>query len=277
MKRQLRNEMYLPSFSSRNVFCESKFRHEDFLGPSFKIIDGTETPVHAFPWMVSLQYDGEHFCGGSLINEDTVLTAAHCMNLPNFQSNYCQVFLGEHDLSLTNETEFTLQRRVSRIVLHHGYSDATSPLTHDIAILKLDQSVPFSPAIGPVCLPTDSSASFEPRLGISIGWGITENGTLSDVLQQVEINIISSEVCQQIIGPLGVQVSPVMMCTLGGPNGGESTCNGDSGGPLMVRQDNKFILVGLVSFGEVDCTAPLPSVYARVAPFLDWIAVALST
>eukprot|EP00094_Tigriopus_californicus_P013236 TCALIF_12801-PA protein Name:"Similar to Sb Serine proteinase stubble (Drosophila melanogaster)" AED:0.11 eAED:0.11 QI:0/0/0/0.66/0.5/0.66/3/0/199 len=197
------------------------------------------------------------------------------------------VFLGEHDLSLTNETEFTLQRRVSRIVLHHGYSDATSPLTHDIAILKLDQSVPFSPAIGPVCLPTDSSASFEPRLGISIGWGITENGTLSDVLQQasnvsnkmneVEINIISSEVCQQIIGPLGVQVSPVMMCTLGGPNGGESTCNGDSGGPLMVRQDNKFILVGLVSFGEVDCTAPLPSVYARVAPFLDWIAVALST
>lgn len=96
-------------------------------------------------------------------------------------------------------------------------------------------------------------------------------------LLQVELNIIENSKCEAIFRDTAPQIFPDMICTFKGPNGTESTCNGDSGGPLTVRQNNQHILVGLVSFGAIDCTAPFPAVFSRVTSFLDWIAVALST
>ncbi len=91
-KKRLETETYYPAFNSRDVFCRSKFRQggDDFDRPSFKIIDGTEAPVNAFPWIISLQYRGNHFCGGSLLTHEYVVTAAHCMdfgNVKNFMQN----------------------------------------------------------------------------------------------------------------------------------------------------------------------------------------------
>lgn len=80
-RKKLGNELYQPAFSSKAVFCDSKFRQTaKAMGPKFKIIDGSEADVHAFPWVASLKFNGEHFCGGSLINKQAVITAAHCMD-----------------------------------------------------------------------------------------------------------------------------------------------------------------------------------------------------
>ena len=76
--RMFSNEFYQPSFSSRSTFCESKFRKREA-----KVYDGREAPLGSFPWLASLQYKNKHFCGGSLISEQWVLTVAHCPDFPN--------------------------------------------------------------------------------------------------------------------------------------------------------------------------------------------------
>lgn len=80
IQRKLRDELNHHSFSARNDYGETKFRNETFFKPNTKIIDGREVAIHAFLWIVSFRYNGNHFCGGSLINEATVLTAAHCLD-----------------------------------------------------------------------------------------------------------------------------------------------------------------------------------------------------
>jgi secreted trypsin-like serine protease len=87
----------------------------------------------------------------------------------------------------------------------------------------------------PVCLPTDPKETFARQLGVAAGWGITEDGQSSDVLRQVELNIVPNVTCVANLEMLGLSVGPDMICTFKGPVGTESICSGDSGGPLMVR------------------------------------------
>lgn len=89
-------------------------------------------------------------------------------------------------MSLTNETELTETRGVTRIIIHHGYSSGSISIG-DIALLKLERVVTFNQGIRPVCLPIDSNFSFAPSSGISAGWGVTEDGAISDVLRQVSV------------------------------------------------------------------------------------------
>ena len=137
-RRRLRNEKFFPSFTARNTFCKSRFRPEystringipysvryqivnnyQIYFPLFliqifseksvlsKIIDGRETEISEYPWMVSLQLSGNHFCGGALISNSYVITAAHCMefgNVSDFLSRLT-VSLGDHDITDTSET-----------------------------------------------------------------------------------------------------------------------------------------------------------------------------
>eukprot|EP00095_Tigriopus_kingsejongensis_P009897 maker-scaffold470_size172058-snap-gene-0.30 protein:Tk09897 transcript:maker-scaffold470_size172058-snap-gene-0.30-mRNA-1 annotation:"transmembrane protease serine 9-like" len=268
-KKRLFHELYNPSFSAKGVFCDSKFRNKEYLGPSFKIIDGTDAPIHAFPWLVSLNYNGEHFCGGSLINQNTVITAAHCMDfgaVPDFFSKLL-VYFGEHDLSLANETEFTTTRRVLNIIIHPRYS-ATPGSPGDVALLQLDRPVEYNRAIKPICLPKlEAGGSFEQMLAVAAGWGVTEDQSSSDILRQVELNIIRNSTCVENMNAINVPILEDMICTFKGPLGSETICSGDSGGPLMVRIDGKFTLAGLASFSVTDCSAPFPAVFARISYF----------
>ena len=263
------NEIFQPSFSSRSTFCESKFRS---LRPSAKIYDGQEAPLGAFPWLVSLQYKDKHFCGGTLINKQWVITVAHCPdfpNVPNFISEL-KVSLGDYNLYTSTETDNVLLG-VSKIINYPLYDQAG--YNGDIALLKLSSPVLFTRNIRPICLPVNNIDTFEKQLGVAAGWGKTETGDLPETLRFVELNIVPNVTCVMNLAMVNIDITDKMICTFKGPTGQETTCTGDSGGPLMVRRSGRFVLVGATSFSLVDCQSPFPNVFTRVSAFLDWIAV----
>ena len=89
----------------------------------------------------------------------------------------------------------------------------------------------------------------------------------------MELNIVPNVTCVMNLAMVNIHITDKMICTFKGPTGRETTCTGDSGGPLMVRRSGRFVLVGATSFSLVDCQSPFPNVFTRVSAFLDWIAV----
>ena len=286
-KKKLRNEKFFHSFSAKNTYCTSKFRNEGQITNIIhrdaseeillKIIDGTETEIHEYPWMVSLQVGGSHFCGGSLINEHWVLTAAHCLefgNVPDFL-NRLNVVLSDHDLNTTSETT-QVYRGVSKIVVYPWWHNIAGS-SGDIALLQLDQPVQYTTTIRPICLPTNPEDTYGSQVGTTIGWGITEDGAQSEFLREVELNILENVTCYENYRPLDVEIRKDMICTFLGPKGTENICSGDSGGPLMVpNKRGRFTHVGLTSFSLADCTFPFPAVFTRTTYYLDWMRAVLT-
>ena len=135
--------------------------------------------------------------------------------------------------------------------------------------------------VRPICLPptgSGSASTYERQLGVAAGWGITESGEVSDVLRQVELNIVPNVTCVDNLDAVGISITEDMICTFKGPVGTESICAGDSGGPLMVRSSTgRFVLVGVTSFSVTDCAAPFPAVFSRVTYFLEWMAAAIAS
>jgi secreted trypsin-like serine protease len=114
-----------------------------------RIVGGQVTGIHRYPWVARLVYDGQFHCGGSLINSDYVLTAAHCVR--RLRRSKFKVVLGDHDQHSSSESP-AIMRAVSAIIRHKNF-DGTS-YNHDIALLKLRKSVTFSKQVRPVCLPS---------------------------------------------------------------------------------------------------------------------------
>ena len=267
--RMFSNEFYQPSFSSRSTFCESKFRKREA-----KVYDGQEAPLGSFPWLASLQYKNKHFCGGSLISEQWVLTVAHCPDFPNvpgFMSEL-KVSLGDHNLYTSTEAD-NLLLSVVKIITYPLYDQAG--YNGDLALLKLESPVIFHRNIRPVCLPINDIDTYEKQIGIAAGWGKTETGDLPETLRYVELNIVPNVTCVVNLGMVNIDITDKMICTFKGPSGRETTCTGDSGGPLMVRRSGRWVLVGATSFSLVDCQSPFPNVFSRVSTFLEWISVAV--
>ena len=126
-----------------------------------------------------------------------------------------------------------------------------------------------------MCLPINNIDTFEKQIGVAAGWGKMENGDLPETLRYVELNIVPNISCVANLGVVSIEITDKMICTFKGPTGRETTCTGDSGGPLMVRRSGRFVLVGATSFSLVDCQSPFPNVFSRISAFLDWISVAV--
>ncbi len=207
------------------------------------IVGGEEVdpacPDCKYPFMVSLQYNSGwqsgHFCGGSLVREDWVITAAHCVEGEN--TNNIQIKIGMHDL---NGTSGYLVRYVDQIITHPSYSSWS--LNNDYAILHLTQPVTN---FEPIRLITDGSHDDEPVMATTMGWGATSSGGWgSDVLLEVDVPIDDS--CGSYSNS---EITNNMICA-GDGNGGEDSCQGDSGGPLiMTNSEGDYELIGIVSWG----------------------------
>uniref|UniRef100_A0A673KGI4 Trypsin-2-like n=1 Tax=Sinocyclocheilus rhinocerous TaxID=307959 RepID=A0A673KGI4_9TELE len=219
----------------------------------------------AWPWQVSIQSTtfGGHFCGGSLINKDWVLSAAHC-----FQSSMrtIDIYLGRQSQSGSNPNEAF--RAVSRFINHPDYSDPTHD--NDIALLQLSSSVTFSEYIRPVCLAAAGSKFAAGSDSWVTGWGTLQSGGASpDKLQEVMIPVVSNSDCDDAYDFL--KITSNMICAGLLYEGGKDSCQGDSGGPLVSRNGSLWIQSGVVSFG-IGCADPkYPGVYARVSQYQDWI------
>ena len=152
-------------------------------------------------------------------------------------------------------------------------------MSNDYALIQLKQPVPFSQAIAPVCLPMNDQENFANDIGTIVGWGITELGQLSSVLREAEVFILSNITCYETLKPYGILPDANIICIQGSPQGvNQTTCNGDSGGPLMVQKNGKFIHVGLTSYGlSAECSTDLPTMFARTTSILEWISAVISS
>ncbi|XP_052425987.1 serine protease 27-like isoform X2 [Carassius gibelio] len=207
-----------------------------------RIVGGSSASEGAWPWQVDIQTDGEgHVCGGTIISENWVLSAAHCFPNPNDISSY-MVYAGRHLLNSWNADETS--HRVRRVVVPLGYTHPQ--LGQDIALVELATAVQWSDRIQPICLPyANVEFSSDMRCMIT-GWGDIRDGE-------------------------NIDIRPDMMCA-GFQEGGKDSCQGDSGGPLVCQiSDGSWVQAGIVSFG-LGCAKPnRPGVYAKVSSFTSFI------
>uniref|UniRef100_A0A3B3YYN3 Peptidase S1 domain-containing protein n=1 Tax=Poecilia mexicana TaxID=48701 RepID=A0A3B3YYN3_9TELE len=221
-----------------------------------RIVGGAAAPQGSWPWQVSLQ-TSSHFCGGSLINSEWVLTAGHCL-----QSSV--LVLGLQSLTGTNPNKVT--RTVAQVIRHPSFSIST--LDNDIALIKLSSAVTFNNYISPVCLAAADSTFYSGVNSWVTGWGNIGSGG-SFILQTSCLLVVLS-------GYAPTTITDNMICA-GLLQGGKDSCQGDSGGPMVSKQAGRWIQSGIVSFG-IGCANPnYPGVYARVSQYESWIKTQITT
>ncbi|MBN3313774.1 TRY1 protein, partial [Atractosteus spatula] len=221
-----------------------------------KIVGGYECQPHSQPWQVSLNA-GYHFCGGSLVNAQWVVSAAHCYK------SRIEVRLGEHHIRVNEGTEQFISS--SRVIRHPEYNPYT--IDNDIMLIKLQSPVTLDSDIQPVPLPT-SCAPAGTMCRVS-GWGNTMSSVSGDRLQCLDIPILSEQDCDKAYPGM---ITPSMFCA-GYLEGGKDSCQGDSGGPVVCSGQ----LQGVVSWGYGCAEQGHPGVYTRVCRFTTWLTSTMAS
>ncbi|XP_013114931.2 serine protease 1 [Stomoxys calcitrans] len=228
-----------------------------------RITNGEPAVEDQFPYQVGLTLQksiiSSSWCGGSLIGENWVLTAAHCTN----GAMRVIVYLGSTERT-NPKVSFTVE--ASNIRQHSGYN--AQYLSNDISLIKIP-TVAFSSSIQPVRLPAISSShsTYAGDYAIASGWGRTSDvSSVAADLNFVVFQVMSNSVCAGIYGTSVVTANTICVYT---PDG-KSTCQGDSGGPLVTVHNN--LLIGITSFvSSAGCQSGAPAGFVRVTRYLEWI------
>uniref|UniRef100_A0A667HNT9 Chymotrypsin-like elastase family member 1 n=1 Tax=Lynx canadensis TaxID=61383 RepID=A0A667HNT9_LYNCA len=225
---------------------------QDFPETNARVVGGTEARKNSWPSQISLQYlsGGKwyHTCGGTLIRQNWVMTAAHCVD----RKMTFRVVAGEHNLSQNDGTEQRVS--VQKIVVHPYWNSNNVAAGYDIALLRLAQRVTLN---NNPCYIT--------------GWGMTKtNGQLAQALQQAYLPSVDYATCSSS-SYWGSTVKSTMVCA--GGDGIRSGCQGDSGGPLHCLVNGKYAVHGVTSFvSSLGCNVSRkPTVFTRVSAYISWI------
>ena len=204
-----------------------------------------------------------NICGGSIVSNRFIVTAAHCIP----ENPRGSVALGAHEISIGGKKQIT----VARFQQHPSWN-FPSKFDNDIAVLELDEEIKFSEFMSPICLPEPSVCFTEGTPCVVTGWGLTSEHSTGyiDTLQEVAVKLIDREKCRQYSGYK--DLTDQMQCA-GYESGGKDACGGDSGGPLVCRsgKNGAWVLYGIVSWGY-GCARPgNPGVYAFVPALVEWV------
>jgi len=238
--------------------------------PSFvwspMIVGGDDAKQGELPYQVSQQWYGSyHVCGGSIIADQWILTAAHCVDGDDLDDN--EFLAGQFNLNSPDGNEQLVG--VEKIFVHEDYAQVGPPYTlyGDIALVKLSSKLTFTDYVKPVELaPQDYAA--ETDILVS-GWGATsEGGDGSYVLQKVQLPFVDDKTCDEMYLP-DYTVLPQHICYGDVVSGGIDSCQGDSGGPLVEIKTN--YLVGIVSWGVGCAQKDHPGVNTEVSFYTDWV------
>lgn len=235
------------------------------------IIDGREATSGEYPDLVSLQRSGSHFCGGTLVDKRTVISAAHCF-FGNTGTVGLAVVAGINDLTQTSNPN-RKSYAVSRVIVHPDYKSSYHYVTgDDVAILKLSSDADINGNSIKAVELEDAGADIPPQGSdcAVAGWGaIDPPGRYGHPRKMIgAVKSTTNDICGRVFNQVTGNTRQV--CA-----GGDSTtnaCRGDSGGPLYCTYNGKTRQVGIVSYGRIPCgQSGIPTVYTRVATYRNFI------
>ncbi|XP_072383604.1 trypsin-1-like isoform X4 [Diabrotica undecimpunctata] len=229
---------------------------------------GEDAMDKEFPHMVALGYEDSDLppgelswnCGATLISSNFLLTAAHCV----FKEKPLRARLGVTNITDSHHQDIDIKR----IRIHESYDQLGKH--GDLAIIELRRNATFSDSVKPACLYWKHD---DPRELLVTGWGkksVFNEDDRSIILQKAKLVPVSVSSCNNTYSSifLGIRtIENTQICAFGNAS---DACWGDSGGPLQIREDAAFSIVGIVSYG-VGCGGKNPGVYTRVSQFVDWI------
>ncbi|XP_023251617.1 serine protease 27-like [Seriola lalandi dorsalis] len=235
-----------------------------------KIVGGQSAVPGAWPWQASLYMNGIFFCGGSLINNQWVLTGAQCF--PSTSTSGLVVYLGRDKQSVTTSPN-QQSRSVTMVIKHPSYNSIN--FNNDIALVKLSSTVMFTNYIRPVCLAAADSIYKAGTKTWVTGWGYVQTNKplpFPYSLQEVSVPVVSNSQCNKVYGG----ITSNMICA-GVPSGGKDICFGDSGGPMVSKTGSRWVQGGVASFGSACAKPNAPGGYTRVSKYQAWINSHIST
>jgi secreted trypsin-like serine protease len=241
-------------------FFEGKLNYDE------KIVGGAPVnPPHSVPWQVGLLIDAGGFCGGTIINVNTILTAAHCLD----GARTIQVTAGDFDRNVDENEQII---RSTNFTIHPAWNPRN--LDGDLGVIHLPTSLTINANVSAIKSLAAADDKPDPYVGQPLtvtGWGLTSDrpgSTISDLLNTVTVPGMSTADCAKVYNT-GLQtiITNEIVCI--DTTGGKGSCNGDSGGPLT---DENGVLVGIVSFGSsAGCAKDYPAGFTRVSSYRQWI------
>lgn len=256
---------------------------------SQRIVGGERTELGEFPWLALLIFEhprgSSYACGGSVINNRYILTAAHCIKGLDIPKSWrlTTVRLGEYDTKSNPDcvkekdgsqvcADPVLDVGIEETIAHEKYDPFNIYQLYDIALIRMNQNISFTNYIKPICLP---STSYIPKKVTVSGWGKTQNSYKSDIKLKVTIPLVNKTVCAEQYEAAFLYLGYGQVCA--GGEKGKDSCTGDSGGPMMGINptDNgsgRWTVDGVVSFGPSPCgVKDWPGIYTKVYDFIPWI------